>query len=122
MIKFYGYKKCGTCRKAEKALENYSGKNAAQYTFVDVTEHPPSANALKKMAAQAGVELKKLFNTSGVQYRELNIKEKLPAMSDKDILDLLAGNGRLIKRPIVTDGVKTTIGYQEEIFKKVWGG
>jgi arsenate reductase len=120
MIKFYGYKKCGTCRKAEKALENYLGKKGAQYTFIDVTETPPSANELKKMATQADVELKKMFNTSGVQYRELNIKEKLPAMNDKDILDLLTSNGRLIKRPIVTDGVKTTIGYQEEIFKKAW--
>ena len=63
-----------------------------------------------------------MFNTSGVQYRELNIKEKLPAMGDKDILDLLASNGRLIKRPIVTDGVKATIGYNEEVFKKTWGG
>jgi arsenate reductase len=122
MIKFYGYKKCGTCRKAEKALQNYLGGKGEQYTFIDVTETPPNANALKKIAAQADVELKKMFNTSGVQYRELNIKEKLPAMSDKDILDLLAGNGRLIKRPLVTDGVKTTIGYKEEDFKKAWGG
>ena len=121
MIKFYGYKKCGTCRKAEKVLETYAKKTGAQYTFIDVTEAPPSANALKKMAAQADVELKKMFNTSGVQYRELKIKEKLPSMSDKEILDLLAGNGRLIKRPIVTDGVTTTIGYKEDIFKKAWG-
>jgi len=118
MIKFYGYKKCGTCRKAEKTLEKYD----VEYTFIDVTETPPSANALKNMAAQAAVELKKMFNTSGVQYRELNMKEKLSAMSDKEILDLLASNGRLIKRPIVTDGVQTTIGYQEENFKKAWAG
>jgi arsenate reductase len=116
MIKFYGYKKCGTCRKAEKALGQYG----AQYTFIDITEMPPGAAALKKMAAQAGVELKKLFNTSGVQYRELNIKEKLPAMSDQQILELLAGNGRLIKRPIVTDEVSTTVGFKEEDFKKAW--
>jgi arsenate reductase len=116
MIKFYGYKKCGTCRKAEKALENLG----AQYTFIDITEKPPGATALKKMAAQAGVELKKIFNTSGVQYRELNIKEKLPSLSDKQILDLLADNGRLIKRPIVTDGENTTIGFKEEDFKKAW--
>ncbi|MGD8591980.1 MAG: Spx/MgsR family RNA polymerase-binding regulatory protein [Gammaproteobacteria bacterium] len=122
MIKFYGYKKCGTCRKAEKALQSYLGGIDTQYTFIDITETPPSASALKKIAALAEVDLKKMFNTSGVQYRELNIKEKLPAMGDKDILDLLASNGRLIKRPIVTDGVKATIGYNEEVFKKTWGG
>jgi len=117
MIKFYGYKKCGTCRKAEKALEKFG----VQYTFIDVTETPPGASALKKMATQAQIELKKMFNTSGVQYRELNIKEKLPAMKDKEITELLAGNGRLIKRPIVTDGTQTTVGYNEESFRKVWG-
>jgi arsenate reductase len=116
VLTFYGYKKCGTCRKAEKALE----KVGVSYTFIDITEAPPSVSVLKKVALQAQIELKKLFNTSGVQYRELNIKAKLPAMSDKDILELLAGNGRLIKRPIVTDGVKSTVGFNEESFKKVW--
>ena len=79
MIKFYGYKKCGTCRKAEKALENCLEKSGTKYAFIDITEAPPSASALNTMASQAAIELKKMFNTSGVQYRELNIKEKLPA-------------------------------------------
>ncbi|WP_455211633.1 arsenate reductase family protein [Kaarinaea lacus] len=121
MIKFYGYKKCGTCRKAEKALELYVQKNGREYTFIDITEAPPSASALKKMAAQADIDLKKMFNTSGVQYRELNIKEKLPVMNEKEILDLLASNGRLIKRPLVTDGTHCTVGFKEESFKEVWG-
>lgn len=121
MIKFYGYKKCGTCRKAEKALENSLQKKGANYTFIDITETPPSASALKKIASQAEIEMKKMFNTSGVQYRELNIKAKLPTMSDKEILDLLASNGRLIKRPLVTDGTKSTVGFKEDSFKKVWG-
>ena len=121
MIKFYGYKKCGTCRKAEKALESYVAKKGIKCTFIDITEAPPSASALKKIAIQAGIDLKKMFNTSGVQYRELNIKEKLPAMSDKDILELLASNGRLIKRPLVTDDSNSTVGFKEDVFKKVWG-
>lgn len=116
MIKFYGYKKCGTCRKAEKALQTYN----VDYQFIDITENPPAANVLKKVAQQADVELKKLFNTSGVQYRELKIKEKLPDMNAKQILDLLAGNGRLVKRPIVTDGIQSSVGFKEDDFKLVW--
>jgi arsenate reductase len=116
MIQFYGYKKCGTCRKAEKALESYD----VNYSFIDITETPPSSTTLKKIAEQAGVELNKLFNTSGVQYRELKIKEKLSTMSSKEILELLAGNGRLIKRPLVTNGVKATVGFKEDDFKKTW--
>jgi arsenate reductase len=116
MIQFYGYKKCGTCRKAEKALEKYG----VEYDFIDITETPPSAATLKKIVEQAGIEMNKMFNTSGVQYRELNIKAKLPGMNTKEILDLLAGNGRLIKRPLVTDGVKATVGFKEEDFEKTW--
>ena len=117
MLKFYGYKKCSTCRKAEKALQTLS----LDYEFIDITENPPSATVLKKVADQAGLEYKKMFNTSGVQYRELKIKDKLPSLSDKDILDMLAGNGRLIKRPIVTDGKNTTVGFKEEAFNQTWG-
>ena len=116
MIKFYGYKKCGTSRKGEQALEGY-GK---QYKFIDVTENPPSVSALKKMIQQAGIEPKKMFNTSGVQYRELKIKDKLPDMTEADIIKLLAGNGRLIKRPLVTDGDQTTVGFKEDVFKATW--
>ncbi len=116
MIKLLGYKKCGTCRKAEKTLNSIKLK----FNYIDVTENPPSAISLKKFAKQANLELKKLFNTSGVQYRELKIKDKLANMTDKDIADLLASNGRLIKRPIVTDGTKTSVGFKESEFKKLW--
>lgn len=117
MIRFYGYKKCGTCRKAEKFLER-AGVN---YEFIDITETPPTATTIKTVAQQASVALKKLFNTSGVQYRELKIKERLPSLSDKEIVTLLAGNGRLIKRPLITDGQRATVGFNEEVFTKTWG-
>lgn len=116
MLKFYGYKKCDTCRKAEKALE----KAGQAYEFIDITVSPPPAAALKKMVAQSGAELKKFFNTSGVQYKELNIKDKVPGMSEAEILSMLAGNGRLVKRPIVTDGSKTTVGFDDKVFGKTW--
>ena len=116
MIRLYGYKKCGTCRKAEKALEKY----AIEYTFIDITEAPPDVATLKKIIDRSGVELNKMFNTSGVQYRELSIKEKLPTMSTSEMLDMLAGNGRLIKRPLVFDGNKATVGFKQEEFEKIW--
>ncbi|GAB4356037.1 MAG: arsenate reductase family protein [Gammaproteobacteria bacterium] len=116
MIKFYGYKKCGTCRKAEKYLEQ---KNIA-YEFIDITENPPNQKTLKSIADLAGVDPKKLFNTSGIQYRELKIKEKLPTLTNGEIFKMLAGNGRLIKRPLITDGERATVGFNEALFGETW--
>jgi arsenate reductase len=116
MLTFYGYKKCDTCRKAEKAL----AKLGREYSFVDITEAPPSRAALEKIVRQSGAELKRFFNTSGVQYKELGIKDKAPKMSDAQILEMLAGNGRLLKRPLVTDGSKSTVGFDEAAFAQAW--
>jgi arsenate reductase len=116
MLKFYGYKKCDTCRKAEKAL----AKLGREYEFVDITEAPPSQAALKAIVRQSGAELKKFFNTSGVQYKELGIKDKVPGMTETQILAMLAGNGRLLKRPLVSDGDKSTVGFDEAAFAKAW--
>jgi len=116
MITFYGYKKCGTSRKGEKALQEYG----SVYSFIDITEKPPSKAALKKMIGQSGEPIKKFFNTSGLEYKTLKIKDRLKEMSEKEMIDLLASRGRLIKRPIVTDGKKTTVGFNEEIFSRTW--
>ncbi len=116
MLKFYGYKKCDTCRKAEKFLQE-AGIN---YEFVDITENPPTAEELVAITERANVSLNKLFNTSGVQYRELKIKERLPALSHREVLALLASNGRLIKRPLITDGECATVGFNVEQFAVVW--
>lgn len=117
MIKFYGYKKCDTCRKAEKFLQ----QAGIAYEFVDITENPPSSEEIAAIAEFAKAPLKKLFNTSGVHYRELKIKDKLPVLSDSEIFALLSGNGRLIKRPLITDGTRATIGFDEMNFCKIWG-
>lgn len=69
---------------------------------------------------RANVSVNKLFNTSGLQYRELNIKERLPALSDQQKLDLLAANGRLIKRPLIADGDRATVGFDDEQFAAIW--
>lgn len=116
MLKFYGYKKCSTCRKAEKAL----AKSGREFEFIDITEAPPSQAALKRIVQQSGAELKKFFNTSGVQYKELKIKDKVADMGEAEILAMLAGNGRLVKRPLVTDGSRSTVGFDEKVFVKTW--
>jgi len=115
-MKFYGYSKCGTCRKAQKFLDD---KKVA-YQFVDVTETPPPKKVLKQAMAQYG--LKKLFNTSGQQYKELNIKDKLKSMTEAEAVDLLASNGRLVKRPVAVDGDAVTVGFDPEEYKRVWAG
>lgn len=116
MIKFYGYKKCGTSRKGEKAL----GDSSVDYSFIDITENPPSKSALKKIIKQSGEPVKKFFNTSGQEYRTLGLKDKLASMSEAEMIDLLASNGRLIKRPLVTDGEHSTVGFNEEKFHGAW--
>ena len=115
-MKFYGYNKCGTCRKAQKFLDD----KKVPYQFVDVTETPPPKKVLKQAMARYG--LKKLFNTSGQQYKELNIKDKLKSMSEAEAVDLLAGNGRLVKRPVAVDGDTVTVGFDPDEYQQVWAG
>lgn len=79
MLRFYGYKKCGTCRKAEQ----FSQQTGIAYGFIDITENPPTAEELAAIVERANTPLKKFFNTRGVQYRELKIGGRLPALSDR---------------------------------------
>lgn len=116
-IHYYGYNKCSTCRKAQKWLD----ANNVEVVEHAIVDDPPSKNALKKIIASGEYELKDLFNKSGVLYREMNMKDKLPTMSKADAIDLLAAHGKLIKRPIITDGLKHTVGFKEEHLKAIWG-
>jgi len=114
-MKVFSYNKCGTCRNAIKYLE----AKKIKFEVIDITENPPSKNILKSAVKAKG--LQKVFNTSGVQYRELKIKEKLKSMTESEAIDLLASNGRLIKRPIAVDKGKVTVGFHIDEYKKVWG-
>ncbi|MEK9500175.1 arsenate reductase family protein [Gaopeijia maritima] len=117
MIKFYGYARCSTCRNARKWLD----ARGIEHTFVDITADPPSAATLGAILDSGDYAIGELFNRSGVQYRELGMKDRLPDMSREEALETLAGNGKLVKRPIVTDGTRATVGFREDRFEAVWG-
>ncbi|MCY7853791.1 arsenate reductase family protein [Bacillus spizizenii] len=115
-LTFYWYPKCGTCRKAKKWLEEH-GKEINE---IHIAQQPPSKEELKALYEKSGLDLKKFFNTSGMKYRELNLKEKLYHMSEDEQLELLASDGMLIKRPLTTDGEKVTVGFKEDQFEENW--
>ncbi|KAB7707020.1 Spx/MgsR family RNA polymerase-binding regulatory protein [Bacillus aerolatus] len=115
-LTFYWYPKCGTCRKAKKWLE----EQGIEFQAVHIVEHPPSKEELKDMYEKSGLELKKFFNTSGQKYRELGLKDQVKTASDDELLEILASDGMLIKRPLTTDGKKVTVGFKEEEFEKQW--
>ena len=116
MLKFYGYKKCGTCRKAEKYLE----AQGIAYEFKDITIEPPTDQELEQVVEWAGLGAKKAFNTSGVQYKSENWKDKIKGLSDEEMIEQLKGKGRLMKRPMILSEGKATIGFKEETFAEVW--
>jgi arsenate reductase (glutaredoxin) len=116
-VKFYGYDKCGTCRDALKWLKSHDVEIEES---IPIFDKPPSAKELKKLLVDSGLEIKKFFNTSGEVYKEMSLKDKLPSMTEEQMLELLASNGRLIKRPIVTDGRKVTVGYKENVYQETW--
>jgi len=116
MKKFYTYPKCGTCRKANTWLKDHN----LDVQAIDITLNPPSKEELKEILKDSGLSIKKLFNTSGVKYRELGLKEVIPTKSEDELLELLASDGKLIKRPLLTDGKNATVGFNEEVFEEVW--
>ncbi|WP_010676462.1 arsenate reductase family protein [Bacillus timonensis] len=115
-LTFYWYPKCGTCRKAKKWLEEHQ----VAFEEIHIVENPPSKEKLKEMYQNSGLEIKKFFNTSGQKYRELGLKDKVSSASEDELLDLLASDGMLIKRPLTTDGKKVTVGFNEAKFEETW--
>ena len=115
-ITYYGYPKCGSCKKAVKWFQ----LNDVDFKEVDITQNPPTANELTELITTSGVDIKKFFNVSGMKYRELNLKDKLPTMSDQEKVQLLATDGMLIKRPLVFGNGKLTLGFKEDEFEKTW--
>lgn len=108
-LKVYEYPKCSTCRKALKYLDN----RKASYDKFDITMTPPSLKELKVMSVHFGGAFQKLFNTSGLVYKEMKLSDRLPSMSEAEALGLLASNGRLIKRPFVLGDGWGAVGFRE---------
>ncbi len=111
---FIEYPKCTTCQKAKKWLEAHG----AEYTDRHIKEEPPTYEELKTWAEQSGLPLKKFFNTSGMLYRNMQLKEKLPAMTEEEQLRLLSSDGMLVKRPIIVDGDRILLGFREAEWQK----
>lgn len=116
MLLFYGYKKCGTSRKAEKFLNTHQ----IAYEFIDITQNPPDQAQLERLIAQSGQPVRKFFNTSGQVYRQLGLKDKLKDMQEGEMISLLARNGKLIKRPLVSNGTISSVGFREAEFEQKW--
>ena len=107
---FLQYPPCSTCKKAKKWLDD----NGIVYTDRHIKEENPTYEELKSWLQSSGLPLKKFFNTSGLQYRTLELKDKLPTMTEEEQLRLLATDGMLVKRPIiVTDDGKVLTGFKK---------
>lgn len=116
-LDFYWYPKCSTCRKAKKWLEEHQ----INFNEIHIVEHPPTKEEIASFYKKSGLELKKFFNTSGQKYRQLGIKDKLPTMSEDEMIELLASDGMLLKRPIAVGEHAVTIGFKEEQYEQTWG-
>lgn len=106
---FICYPGCSTCKKAQTWLDEHNIK----YTLRHIAEENPSYEELKEWYGKSGLPLKRFFNTSGLLYKEMSLKEKLPAMSEEEQLKLLAANGMLVKRPIAVNGDTVLVGFKE---------
>ena len=111
---FICYTRCSTCQKARKWLD----ENGVSYEWRDIKGQNPTAEELAVWQEKSGLPMKKFFNTSGMLYREMNLKDRLKNMSDEEMLQLLATDGMLVKRPILVDGDKVLLGFKEEQYKE----
>lgn len=113
-MNFICYPKCTTCQKAKKWLD----ANGVSYDLRDIKEQNPSYEELKNWYGMSGLPLKKFFNTSGLLYKSMELKNKLPEMSEEEQLRLLSTDGMLVKRPILINGSKVVVGFKESDYEE----
>lgn len=107
---FVCYPKCTTCQKARAWLDGHN----VSYTLRDIKTENPTQEELRDWWQKSGLPLKRFFNTSGQLYKAMDLKEKLPTMSEEEQLALLATDGMLVKRPILVDGDRVRVGFREK--------
>ena len=112
---FLCYKRCSTCRAAMKYLDN----NNIAYEYRDIMTENPNANKLRKWISESRLPIKRFFNTHGVVYREMNLKDKIDDMTDDEAIELLSTDGRLIKRPLLISNEGVFVGFHEELYESL---
>ena len=115
MIKFICYPKCTTCIRAKKWLD----ENKIQYEFRDIKQDNPTLQELTAWFKKSGLPIKKFFNTSGLLYKSMGLKDKLPNMSEREALELLATDGMLVKRPILVGNDFVLVGFKQAEWEEV---
>lgn len=114
-ITFLEYPKCSTCKKAKKWLE----ENNIEFIDRHIVDENPTKEELKEFYNKSGLKINKLFNTSGMMYRELNLKDKVKTASEDELLEILSTNGMLVKRPLLVLEDKVLIGFKEEQWNEI---
>jgi arsenate reductase (glutaredoxin) len=115
--KVYSYAACGTCKKALRWLEAHE----VAFASVDIVSSPPSLAELRRLWKKSGLPLRKLFNTSGQSYRAGRFGERLPQMNEEEMLEALAADGKLIKRPLIDAGEVALVGFDEARYAEAFG-
>lgn len=112
---FVNYPKCSTCKRAEKFLK----ENNVEFVNINIVEENPTAEELSLWMDKSGLEPRKFFNTSGVLYREMNLKDKIKTMSKEEMIEILSTNGMLVKRPLLVTEDIVLVGFKEENYKEI---
>lgn len=115
MLKFICYPKCTTCQKAKKWLDD----NNIAYELRDIKVENPTYDELKEWKEKSGLPTRKFFNTSGLLYKSMNLKDKLPEMSEDEMLQLLSTDGMLVKRPILIAPDRVLVGFKEAEWREM---
>ena len=114
-MQFICYPKCTTCQKAKQWLDEHG----VTYDFRDIKENNPTESELREWYARSGLPLKRFFNTSGLQYKALNLKDRLPGMSEDEQFALLASDGMLVKRPLLITDDRVLVGFREAEYRQM---
>ena len=114
MLKFICYPKCTTCQKAKNWLDDHQ----AEYALRDIKANHPTLEELREWYKKSGLPIKKFFNTSGLLYQSLDLKNKLPEMTEEEMLALLATDGMLVKRPLLIGDDFVLVGFKAENYEK----